>query len=117
MKPCLVFFKCVLYALVSLSLFIACTDNVSLKTEWQEAKEEKLLSDFVDKHSDLLETFFVKYSLAERLPMGFPLSITCEFLSSVGLRSTGFISVCGGKQHASAWTTCARPISPPSMVE
>lgn len=65
MKPCLVFFKCVLYALVSLSLFIACTDNVSLKTEWQEAKEEKLLSDFVDKHSDLLETFFVKYSLAE----------------------------------------------------
>src|ERR1700687_4676346 len=31
-----------------------------------------------------------------------------------GLSSTGFMSDTGSRPHASAWTTCARPISPPS---
>ncbi|CUP68004.1 Uncharacterised protein [Parabacteroides merdae] len=50
-------------------------------------------------------------------PTGRPFKTTWELLSFVGFSNTGFISVCGAIPQASACTTCARPISPPSGVE
>ena len=56
------------------------------------------------------------YSRAPIWPMALPRTITCAPTSVVGFSSTGFMSTLGGRPAASAWATCARPISPPSMA-
>ena len=54
--------------------------------------------------------------MADRVPMGFPPTITWLRRSEVGLSSTGFIFTEGIRPAASAWVTWARPISSPSWV-
>ena len=56
------------------------------------------------------------YSQNSRFPTGFPRTITWEPVSLLGLSRTGFIRTSGSIRQAWAWTTCARPISPPSRV-
>ena len=45
-----------------------------------------------------------------------PMTMTWEPVSLLGLSRTGFIRTSGSMRQAWAWTTCARPISPPSRV-
>ncbi len=42
--------------------------------------------------------------------------MTCERESPSGFSKMGFMSTVGMTPAASAWTACARPISPPSGV-
>ncbi len=56
------------------------------------------------------------YSQKSMFPIGFPMTITWEPVSLLGLSSTGFIRTSGSMRQAWAWTTCARPISPPLRV-
>ena len=57
-----------------------------------------------------------KYLVARYEPTGRPITTTWDRLSDSGLSRMGFISTVGSIPAASAWTTCARPISPPSTV-
>ena len=59
---------------------------------------------------------YLKYWDAGILPCTSPLTITWEPTSVVGLSSIGFMSTEGFIPAASAWTTCALPISSPSSV-
>ena len=54
--------------------------------------------------------------MALMLPRTRPFTITWLPTSVVGLRRTGFIRTSGAIPAASAWTTWARPISPPPAV-
>ena len=54
--------------------------------------------------------------MARRLPWTRPFTITWLPTSVVGFRRMGFIRTSGRMPAASAWTTWARPISPPSRV-
>ncbi len=54
--------------------------------------------------------------MAVIVPTARPLTITWLRRSEVGLSSTGFIRTEGSIPAASAWVTCARPISSPSDV-
>ena len=56
------------------------------------------------------------YSVVERVPAGWPITISWLVRSPVGLSSSGFIAASGVAPAASAWTHCAWPISLPSGV-
>ena len=50
------------------------------------------------------------------LSSGFPMTMTCEPTSVVGLSRMGFIAACAGMPQAHACRAWARPISSPSGV-
>ena len=54
--------------------------------------------------------------MARILPMATPFTITWLPTSVVGFKRMGFMRTSGFTPAASAWTTCARPISPPASV-
>ena len=56
------------------------------------------------------------YSPAAIEPIERPATITWERASASGFRRIGFMSMDGSRPAASAWSACARPISPPSAA-
>jgi hypothetical protein len=56
------------------------------------------------------------YSPAAIEPIERPETITCDRASASGLSRIGFMSIEGSRPAASAWSACARPISPPSAA-
>ena len=57
-----------------------------------------------------------RYSAAEHLPIGLPITTTWHELSPSAFSRIGFIAASAGTPAASACTACARPISAPSRV-